>query len=607
MDIRKEINHLKNKFFRGSLISEPIPKIQKFICVFISSFSLWKVFICFQQQEFIKSVIAISLFLLCFRFIKEPHKCQSNNKIVIYIFSAFLAIFIVIGSIAIKNVTVFENIRAKSLLSMIFLIIGLWIVIVNVVIFSTNILSKYSIEYFSGKKFLGKIFFITWIFLFISWLPYLLANYPGHMSWDSTNQWMQAAGYTEINNAYPILHTLLIKICQKIGSIFSEDSNFHVAVYSFIQLNLMAVIFSYAIAWLNKYNTPFVICCFVFIWFAMHPIFGSYGIIMWKDVLFGCFVLLETLCIADIVLSNSRCLKNIFFIIFWFMVTVLCCLFRQNGMYAIIFTLFLLPFVINNKLKKQLSIYCLCLIIAIISINYIIIKKYSKSESFLSIPVQQISRTVAHDGNISDNDRIGIEKIASLENIKEKYVFWLSDPTVELFNREIREIKKWQYMKLWSSIFLKNPAIYLDAFIYQTYGFWYPLDLSRDYVEKGIDRRYSEQKNIDLKITQKPISVFFNRLLDSIFDITRFSGIALIWGIGVHIILIIYCGIIFWIRGNKQLLLCLLPCLFIWGTLLISTPLYIEWRYAFSFFTVLPIVVVLAFFNSPSNNESIEV
>jgi hypothetical protein len=213
---------------------------------------------------------------------------------------------------------------------------------------------------------------------------------------------------------------------------------------------------------------------------------------------------------------------------------------------------------------------------------------------------------VAHNGNISDNDRIGIEKIASLESIKEKYIFWLSDPTLALFNKKIKEIKKWQYMKLWSSLFFKNPTIYLDAFIYQTYGFWYPLDLSRDYIHKGIDRRYSDQINIDLKITQEPISIFFNRILNLFFKFTRLSGIALIWGIGAHIILIVYSGIIFWIRGNKQLLSCLLPCLLIWGTLLIGTPIHIEFRYAFSFFTVLPIIVVLAFFNGPSNNESVK-
>jgi len=597
----------KTDSYRKFILSDPIPKIQKLICVFVSSFGLWKVFFNSQQSEFIKSIIAIFLLLLCFRFIKEPRKCHFNNKVIIWFFSAFLAIFIVIGSIAVKNVTVFENIKTINLLSMIFSIIGIWMVIINIVNFSINISSKYSIEYSPEKKLEGKLFYISWFLLFIFWFPYLLAYYPGHMSVDSTNQWMQAVGFIKMNSANPILHTFLIKICQKIGGILSENINFQVAIYSFIQLNLMAAIFSYAITWLKKYNTPSVICCFVFIWFAMHPIFGSYGIMMWKDVLSGSFVLSEMLCIADITLSNGKCLKNIFYIIFWLITTILCCLFRQNVMYAIVFTLFLLPFVINNKLRKKLAIYCMCLIIIVISINYLIVKKYSGSESFLTIPVQQISRTVAHDGIISDNDRMAIEKIVSLEDIKKKYVFWYSDPTVGLFNIKIKEVKKWQYIKLWGSLFLKNPAIYIDAFIYQTYGFWYPLVLNRDYIEKGINSKYSEQKQFDLKITQEPKSVFFNKFLNNFLLLTRFPGIAIIWGIGFHIILIVYCGIILWIRGNKQLLSCLLPCLSIWGTLLISTPLYIEWRYAFSFFTTLPILIVIAFFNISSNKESMKV
>ena len=592
--------------FRKFILSTSISKIQKLICVFASSFGLWKLISNQQQPEFIKSITAIFLFLFCFRFIKAPYKCHFNNKVIIYLFSAFLAISIVIGSIAIENSTVFENTNYMDMLSMIFAVLGIWVVIVNIAIYFNNFVLMYSINYFSKEKFDGSLFCILWILFLFLWFPYLLAYYPGHMSWDSTYQWMQAAGYIKMTNSHPILHTLLIVICQKIGGILSKDPNFQVAIYSFIQLSLMAAIFSYTITWLKRYNTPYVICCFVFIWYALHPIFGSYGIIMWKDVIFGCFVLLETLCIADIALSNCKCLKNIVFIVYWFIITILCSLFRHNGIYAIIFTLFLLPFVIKNKTKEKLSICCICFIIIIVSINNIIVKKYSGPGSvfLLSVPVQQISRTVAHNGNISDNDCMTIEKIASLESIKEKYVFWLSDPTVVLFSGNIKDVKKWQFFKLWCSIFLKNPGIYIDAFIYQTYGFWYPLDLSRSYIEKGINKDVSNLHNINLEIAYGSKSMFLSKILDNIFKISRLPGISIIWGIGAHIVLIIYCGIVFWIRGNKRLLSCLLPCISVWGTLLISTPIYIEWRYAFSFFTTLPVIAVLAFFKGSTDNKN---
>jgi hypothetical protein len=595
-----------SRFFqmKFNLSLSPVQKIEKIIYASISSFGLWKVFFSSWQPEIIKIIAAVFLFFICFLFIKGPRKYCVSNTLIIWLFSGFLSASIVIGSMAVNSGAVFENISAVDLLLMIFSLLGLWVVIVNIVMFSTNFFSKYPIKNYTKKKIEVKLFCISWILLFLFWLPYLLADYPGHMTWDSSYQWMQAAGYIEMNNLHPILHTLLIKVCQKIGGLFSEDFNSHVAVYSFLQLSLIAAIFSYVIVWLKRYNAPPAAYCFVFAWFALHPIFGSYGILMVKDVLFGCFILLETLCIADIVLSDSKCLKNPVFIALWFIITVLCCLFRHNGLYAIIFTLFLLPFVINTKLKKQLSVFCISAIIVIFLISANIARKYSGIETFFFFFSQQIGRTVSHDGNISDNDRNAIEKITPLENIKEKYVSWLSDPVVVLFNQNKKEVSRWQYAKLWASLFFKNIDIYVDAFVYQTYGFWYPLVLSRDYIEKGINKNIFEQKKVNFEIAREPKSAFFNELLDLVFKITRFPGIALIWGIGTHIILIIYFGVVFCIRGNKRLLPCLLPCLSVWCTLLISTPLYIEWRYAFSFFTVLPVTAVLAFFRAPSINES---
>ena len=69
-------------------------------------------------------------------------------------------------------------------------------------------------------------------------------------------------------------------------------------------------------------------------------------------------------------------------------------------------------------------------------------------------------------------------------------------------------------------------------------------------------------------------------------------------GIGIHVWIIILLGLYSTLHGNQETALIAVLNALIIGTLLIATPVYSEFRYAYSIFTTFPLIVISAFCKS---------
>jgi hypothetical protein len=93
-----------------------------------------------------------------------------------------------------------------------------------------------------AKKLRGSV-----VFVFLCWLLY----YPGLIMADSANSIYQALGIYEWSNHFPVVYSYIIKLCLLPG-ILSGNLNIGYAVYTLMQMAVMACVLGYAVCWIRK-------------------------------------------------------------------------------------------------------------------------------------------------------------------------------------------------------------------------------------------------------------------------------------------------------------------------------------------------------------------
>lgn len=334
-------------------------------------------------------------------------------------------------------------------------------------------------------------FIFSLIVILLCWLPYIIAFYPIILSPDPTYQIKQFFGiyskYNEISipldksvlitNHHPVLHTLLIGGCLKLGTIIGND-NLGLFFYSFIQLSFLAITLAYTIKYMiTKMNLNNIIAFLLLIFYSLVPLFPLYSMSGVKDVIFSTFVIWFLVCMHK-VLSSKECKFNIGFYLLFLFVMIMITLFRNNGIFLIILTF---PFLIF-AMKKQWKIYLFLFVSVFVfnaCYNNIILPAFKVTpgsiREALSIPFQQSARVVKYYGDELDvSDINAIDKILTYDSLGDRYNPELADPVKDKFNKYANSKDLLVYFKSWSKLLFKYPVTYINATINNTYGYFYP-------------------------------------------------------------------------------------------------------------------------------------
>ena len=110
--------------------------------------------------------------------------------------------------------------------------------------------------------------------------------------------------------------------------------------------------------------------------------------------------------------------------------------------------------------------------------------------------MQQIVRTVKNNYNDIDEETIEkINKYFIIENVWEDYNPILSDPVKFNFNNEYFSENKSEFISIWLKLFVKYPKDYIEAFISNSYGYYYPE------VRNSVVSRVTMDHNMGIKQT----------------------------------------------------------------------------------------------------------
>lgn len=329
---------------------------------------------------------------------------------------------------------------------------------------------------------------LTWIKVFacilVFWSPWLIAFYPGSITWDMFYELNQYMGWLPLSNAHPIFSVWLMGSCLAIGhSLVSY--NFGAYLYILLQSFVCAASFSYSITIIGRISKRRYMQYLALSFYAFVPIWGSfveYGI---KDVLYTGVITAFISAAVLIYWNLQRDLKcNFREKSILVSTSVLAVLLRHNGkfmIYPILLVLLIISYknkVIRRIIRTAFLISILFYIgVDIVLVSHLGIPQSSKRES-LSLMFQATARCIRERENLKDElteEQISvINQIFSAEEVGNVYNPVVSDPVKRLYRLdghpyETDVLKR--YKKVWWQMMRKYPKEYFEAIIAQTYGY----------------------------------------------------------------------------------------------------------------------------------------
>jgi hypothetical protein len=444
--------------------------------------------------------------------------------------------------------------------------------------------------------------FFAFALVLACWVPVWLAFYPGTFRYDADTQfYMYVDG--AMSTHHPLLHTLLLGWLLDLGNEL-DSLTLGVALYCGLQMLLMAGIVGYACAWLHRRGAPFGLRITVLMLFALLPLYSLWSISATKDVFFGGFVLLLCLQMADLWRDGIAWFRSPFRLFFFIATAVIMALLRNNGVYALLFVLPFAVIIAKNQRLRTVALLLVCIGGYLLSNQLLIRTVDAEGGSYvemLSIPLQQTMRAATR-GSITDEEKSKLEEL-----------FWQYEyGWDELYTPMCADNVKWNldedvfsddlggYLSLWWQVGLRNPRLYLEAFLEQNLPYYYPGAKMNYNIVLGVlpmDMYELEQQS---KLPQlQPAYEEYDKTL-RVFNIpgsellsdNAFMVWLTLWLMGLAIY-----------RKQRGVMIAAVFLLAIWGTCLLGP--IAAMRYMLGLFYTVPVLFALAFAPNDTQDKGI--
>lgn len=323
------------------------------------------------------------------------------------------------------------------------------------------------------------MFAVAAAILFLCWMPYFLAAYPGFYNYDAMVQVPQAL-YAEVPYSahHPLLHTLFMGKIIGLGLSWSGKLNDGIVLYCIVQMIICAVAFAYMVCYVLKITGRKWLGVLALVYYGLFPILPMFVLSTTKDTLFSVMLQLAVIFLYEMCRNLEYFFASRWRVIRLTAVMVLMCLLRKNGVYALVC---IVPFVIvwgRVYWKKLLLLFGLILGLYL-GIDAGLMRALDavpgSAEEMLSVPMQQLAKVYNEHGAeaFTEEELELIYEGISKEQLLD-YNPFLSDHIKNYFDYNVIAANKGAFLTMWLDKGLKYPWTYIKAFLYNTYQAWYP-------------------------------------------------------------------------------------------------------------------------------------
>lgn len=594
---------MKNKKYIASNLKNIIP----FVLSFISTLGINGLITITSEQVTNNSFvyfIFFALFLFTFSKIKILKKGYTVFSI---IFSVFLSLVLIIGS---QLEFYSEIIWSFATL--------IKIIALSVSIFPLNYLLLKYVDKFKIQKSdninYKKIFVITFlIILFFNFLVFL-ALYPGEYGYDAGFQIMEILEKdVQITSHFSLLFSFILAKVVNLGKVLFGSYQVGFGIYCFLQMTFLSYVATKITVFCTKRIPNKIIYFINVLFFSFFPLYTLMSISAAQDSVFAGLFCLIILNVIELI-ENKDYWKNKLKPISLGILIFLLCLIRNNGFYCILISIPFIFLACKNKKVVVLLIFIIPLFAYKIYsgpvFNILGVTKTDTFREMLSIPSQQFARVYNYNLKVFSKEELKQLKKFYPQIDDFKYYTYrqsIADPTKSVLNNKYVKSNLKDYISLWTSNGVKDPENYVEAFLLNSLGFWYP---NKNYND---DRMYHPYIEIEMMDAAKwnPRYVQIKReskfpIYEKILNITigknawkRIPIISTIFTTGTYFIIFIFLFLLTILRRNFKYMLPISIILGLYATLFLS-PVAL-FRYCFPIIMVSPLMINLILYQKKND------
>lgn len=326
---------------------------------------------------------------------------------------------------------------------------------------------------FEKHPFLGPL-----LVIFVCCLPVMISFFPGALQADAQEQfWTYTGAFGVWTEKHPVAVTWLLGQCLHISRTIFGNDGMAIFLYAGPQYVVQWLVFAYGCYIMGRLKAPLLLRWGALVYFAAFPLWQIWGYTVAKDSYYYIFLLLIVLLIIHIFESGR---------IYWWQYVLIAISSvavtntRNNGIHVLI--LFLAAILL---LYKKYWKACVMAVICIFLARYVVEDIYvaqkgilpCQTREMLSVPLQQTARYVKeHYDEITEEEMDILSGLFYVEvwELAELYEPELYDPIkYELQDYPTDEALK-MYFRVWFAQLCKHPDTYIQAWLNQVYGYFYP-------------------------------------------------------------------------------------------------------------------------------------
>lgn len=323
-----------------------------------------------------------------------------------------------------------------------------------------------------SRKEQVRFFFLCLGLILLFWLPYLLLCRPGSVTYDGMYQLEQYFGLTEATNHHPWLSTLLMGWIVSLGG---DSLSLGIFLYIIFQSLVCAAALA-GVCWQVWVLAGRTAAWLSLAFFALVPNFGGYAQMFVKDTLFFGVFAAFFLCVVLFLKARGKAGLPL-----WaglLLTGLLCALLRNNGLYIVVPTLFLLiPAARSLAARLGAAGLGVAVLAIYLCFNQVLLPAWGVApgsvREVLSLPFQQTARYVRVCGDTLTEEEIAvIDGVLDYETLVTSYDPRVSDPVKNTYHGDSEALRA--YLGLWLRQGLRRPDVYLEATLNSMFGYFLP-------------------------------------------------------------------------------------------------------------------------------------
>ncbi|MBQ3452694.1 hypothetical protein IJG28_00610 [Candidatus Saccharibacteria bacterium] len=553
---------------------------------------------------FANSLLSVLLLVLQIFIYAKMFKIHKRNEMIFeVVFSIFLAGILVIGA---QLDWCSEIMWGLGTVARIFCLAVFVFPIMNVLMTFLGEAKINNFEITKQKKF----FWVTFMIIAFGGLIVWLATYPGIWGYDAATQFATITnvdeGYTQSVGAhYSLPLGWLMTSIMTLGKNMFGNYQAGMALCSLLQMLFLSYVATRILIYATEKVKNKYLYIIGLVFFVAFPLYTAMTVYMTQDAVFGALFALAFIHIYELSVNDCYWARRINYVLLSGLLLTLC-LCRNNGFYCLVVAFIVaVVFMKGRRVRVALIFGIPMLLYQLYNGPFLSILNISTASSIsemLSVPSQQIARVYNYN-----NDLIGADEKEQLDAYYSGYkdfIEYRQYPAIADFTK--RYIVRGRtssdltgYVKLWLKIGTKDPKNYIEAFLLNNLGFWYP---NKKYPDTRMGIPYYEYEMTDrgddrfLVIERTSQIPMLNAMLKSVLVDDAFVKVPIlstICSMGTYFVL--FCFVLGYsiVRKNWKKIVPLGLMMGLYITLLLS-PVAV-FRYCFPIVILWPLLFAMLF------------